>query len=97
MPQRIDRLSLLIFLGVMGSFVTAALLGLSSSASRAVGALLLAAGLTAIALARHLTIAQRQLSEHPLIPGHWKNVRPLTFILWGAGVALVGILQLCGF
>jgi len=97
MPQKTDRLSLALFLGVIGAFVAAVLLGLSSAGSHAVGALMLAGGLAAVAFARQLTIAQHQLSEKPFIPSRWKEVRPFTFILWGVGVALVGLLQLLGF
>ena len=93
-----NRLILLIFVAVLGSFVAAVFLGLlTDTPSRAIGALLLACGLTAVAFAHYLTSAQRQLAEKPLIPSRWKNVRPLTFILWGTGVAMIGALQLFGF
>ena len=96
MPQRIDRLSVILFLAVIGAFLAAILLGLFAEDSQAVGALLLAGGLVAVAFARQLTVAQHQLAEKPFIPSHWKQVRPLTFLLWGLGVALVGLIQIFG-
>ena len=83
---------------MLGSFVTAVLLGLFTNLpSRAIGALLLTCGLAAIGFARYLSSAQSQLAEKPFIPENWKNVRPFTFILWGTGVAIVGALKLTGF
>ena len=92
-----DRVNLLLFVSVMGSFLAAVLLGLFASESRyAVGALLLGAGLASVAFSRHLATAQQLLSEKPFIPRSWSNVRPLTFKLWGCGLVILGVLQLSG-
>jgi hypothetical protein len=93
-----NRLQLTLTFGVLASFVVAGLVALYTvTPARAIGALLLGTGLTAIGLARGLKTAQKQLAHTPSIPRYWANVRPLTFALWGSGVALVGILQLTIF
>ena len=92
-----DRAGLLLFLAVLGSFIAAALLGVFASESRyAIGALLLGAGSVSFFFARHLASAQQRLSAQPFIPSHWRNVRPFTFKLWGAGLVVLGLLQLSG-
>ena len=90
-------MSLLLLCGVIGSFVAAVLLGLFTNApSRALGALVLAVGLAAVTFARVLATAQKDLAKKPFVPRHWGDVRPTTFVLWGSGVALLGILLLLG-
>jgi len=94
MRQKSDRLSQLLYVTVIGLFVAAVVVGLATrSSERVVGVLLIAVGAGAIAFARSLTLAQQQLAERPYIPAHWKEVRPLTFVLWGSGVLLCGVLQ----
>jgi hypothetical protein len=91
-----NRLRLVLTFGVLASFVVAGLLALyTDTPARAIGALLLGAGLTAIALG--LKTAQEQLADTPSTSHYLANVRPLTFALWGGGVALVGVLQLTIF
>ncbi len=89
--------NLAILFAVVGVFVLAATLGVSGHASDfVVGAMLFVCGVTAIVFARSLTKAQRRLSRVPVFPSRWENVRPFTIILWGSGVALVGLLRLFG-
>lgn len=92
-----DRLGLGLLLAVLGSFVAAVLLVLlTNTPGRAVGALLVAGGLAAVTFARALAVSQKELAKKPYIPQHWENVRPMTFVLWGSGVVMLGILLLSG-
>lgn len=94
MRQNTDLLSLLLYIAVLGLFVCAAIVGLvTDSSERVVGVMLLAVGAGAIAFARNLTVAQRQFAEKPFVPERWKQIRPLTFVLWGVGVMVLGISQ----
>ena len=94
MRENTDWLSLLLYFAVIGLFVAAVVVGFASQSSEyVVGMMLLTVGAGAVTFARRLTVAQRLLAEKPFVPGHWKKVRPLTFILWGAGAMLVGVLQ----
>ena len=93
-----NRLNVFVFVSVIGCFVVAVVLGLfTETSSRAIGALLVACGLVAVACSHRLASAQDRLAESALIPSHWKNVRFRTFALWGVGVAILGLLQLFGF
>ena len=94
MRQKTDLVSLLLYVAILGLFVAAAMVGLvSRSSDRVVGVMLMAVGAGAVAFARSLTLAQHQLAEKPFIPEHWKNIRPLTFVLWGVGVFIIGVAQ----
>jgi len=31
------------------------------------------------------------LAEKRFIPDHWSTIRPTTFVLWGVGIAIVGV------
>lgn len=93
-----ERLGVALFVAVLGSFAAAVLLALfTSTPGRAIGALLVACGLAAVAFAGRLASAQRRLAEKPFIPRSWKNIRPFTFVLWGTGVVVLGVLQLFDF
>ena len=84
--------------GAVVSFVVAGLLALyADTPARAIGVLLLGTGLTAIGLARGLKATQEQLTDTPSTHRYRAHLRPLTFVLWGGGVAFVGILQLTIF
>ena len=96
-PQMTNRVGLLLILTVLGSFVAAVLLGLFASEARyPIGALLVGAGSASFVFSQHLAAVQQRLSEEPLIPRNWNNVRPLTFKLWGTGLVILGVLQLSG-
>lgn len=93
-----NRLRLVLTFGVLASFAVAGLLVLyTDTPARAIGALLLGTDLTAIGLARGLKAAQEELTATASTSRYFANVRPLTFALWGGGVALVGVLQLTVF
>ena len=96
-----DRLNLLLFVGILGSFATGVLLYLFTGApARLVGGLLMVAGLVAIAGARGAAAAAAQPNVVRIISIGTRTkseLRPTTFVLWGSGVALVGLLQLLGF
>ena len=92
-----DRVALALLCCVAGAFVGAVLLALfTSTPGRAIGALLIAGGLTAVTFARVLASAQQELSKKPYIPQHWEDVRPTTFVLWGAGVTILGVFWVAG-
>jgi hypothetical protein len=85
--------SLLVFFIVLGLFFVAAYLATSEEGmERAAGALLIACGLLSMILSRVMSVAQHRLAESRFAPASLKNVRPLTFMLWGAGIAIVGFL-----
>ena len=93
-----SRLSVLLLLSVLGSFVAAVLIGISAPSSSGVeGALLLFAGVSAVVFARRLTEAQKDLAERGFVPKNWANSHPLLFILWGMGVGSIGAMQLFGW
>jgi hypothetical protein len=83
---------------VLGSFVAAGLLALyTQTPTHAVGALLLGGGLTAVAFARTLGRRREGSGDQTSPFRYWLGARPLTFVLWGSGVALLGVLQLTVF
>ncbi len=85
--------SLLIFFIVFGLFLVAAYLATSEEGmERATGALLIACGLLSMIFSRVMSAAQHRLAESRFAPASLKNVRPLTFTLWGACIAIVGVL-----
>jgi hypothetical protein len=92
-----NRVGLFLLLAVGGTFTAAVLLVLAfpNEPSRIVGALLLACGLVALVFARHVAAAATALDDKLHIP-KFLHGRPFTFALWGAGLALLGILQLLG-
>lgn len=93
-----ERVGFALLLAVVGLFVGAGLLALNTNApSRFVGAILIAAGFIAVAFSRAIATAQQALAKKPYIPQHWKGVRPLTYTLWGSGVAILGVLLLLGW
>ena len=77
---------------IVGGFIAAGLIALFYRLDKLAGVGLVVIGVAAALFARDLTSAQHELADRPYIPDHWKDVRPLTFQLWGIGVALVGIL-----
>ena len=89
---------LAITFAVLGSFAVAGLLVLhTETPARAIGVLLLGGGLTAIVFARSLGTAPESSADAPGATRFWPRIRPTTFILWGSGVTLIGILQLTVF
>jgi hypothetical protein len=63
---------------------------------RVLGGLLLICGVGAIAFSSRLAAAQHALADRRYIPSYWKEVRPLTYVLWGAGLIVGGCLSLAG-
>ena len=96
-----DRLNLLLFIGILGSFAAGVLLFLFTGATaRLVGGLLVVVGLVAIAGARSVAAAAARPDVIRIVSLGTRTkseLRPTTFVLWGCGVALVGLLQLLGF
>ena len=96
-----NRLGLYLLIGVCGIFTAAVLVQLSEppdpNTTRTAGALLLASGLVSIAFARRIAAAQRELEKKMHLPEFLAKTRPVTIIVMGGGVALLGILQLLGF
>ena len=91
--SKADAGSLLVFFLVFGLFLVAAYLATSEEGmERAAGALLIACGLLSMILSRVMSAAQHRLAESRFAPASLKNVRPLTFTLWGACIAIVGVL-----
>jgi len=78
---------------VLGLFVASVAVSfLSHRAEGIVGVMIMAVGAGAIWFSRTLIEVQQELAEHPYIPSHWREVRPLTFVLWGiVGLAKVFI------
>lgn len=84
---------LLVFFIVFGLFLVAAYLATSEEGmERTAGALLIACGLLSMIFSRVMSAAQHRLAESRFAPAGLKNVRPLTFTLWGACIAIVGVL-----
>lgn len=97
MPQEPDRVGVLLLCTLLGAFIAAVVLGIfSNELNRMSCGLLLAAGIGTVIFAPRLSATQQALSDKSYIPSHWKSVRPLTLILWGSGVAIMGIIQLLG-
>ena len=96
-----NRLGLYLLFGVGGIFMAAVLVQLSEppdpNTTRIAGALLVASGLVSIAFARRIAAAQRELEKKMHLPEFLAKTRPITIIIMGGGVALLGILQLLGF
>jgi hypothetical protein len=96
-----ERLNLLLLVGILGSFAAGVLLFLFTGApARLVGGLLVMVGLVAIIGARGAAAAATQPNVVRIISLGTRTksgIRPTTIILWGSGVALVGLLQLLGF
>jgi len=93
-----DRINLALFLAVVASFALAVVLFVITGApARLVGGLLVVVGLVAIIAARAVAAGQNRVSAKlpPFLLS--SKVRPLTVVLWGSGVALVGLLQVLGF
>lgn len=93
--RRIAKVTLLVV--VLAAFAAAVLLGFKPTISKGLtGALLLAVGLAGIVFAHHLAAAQEIIMKKnvSVLPS---AVRPLTFRIWGSGVAIVGVLMLTGF
>ena len=89
------HLNRVLFLAVLSAFLSAVVFGfLKRGSGQIEGVLLLAAGLCAVAFSKRLTEAQHELAEKSFIPRSWANTRPLLYVLWGSGVALLGVLQL---
>jgi hypothetical protein len=82
---------------VLGAFAFVVLTGLAfRSFDRALGAVLLVVGVVAVVYARRLSAARAGLAARvPLWP-ETAAVRPFTLRLWGAGVAVMGVLMLAG-
>jgi hypothetical protein len=89
------RVNLLLFLAVLLAFLSAVLFGFVKQGSGQVeGLLLLVSGLCAVVFSKRLTEAQHELAEKSFVPRSWATTRPLLYVLWGSGVAMLGILQL---
>ena len=96
-----DRLNLLLFVGILGSFAAGVLLFIFTGApARLEGGLIIVVGLVAIVGARGAAAAAAQPNVVRIVSFGTRTtseVRPTTFVLWGSGVALVGLLLLLGF
>lgn len=92
MPKIINLPSLILYVAVFGLFITAGVFSFVNHRSEGiVGVMLMVVGASAIWFSRALAQVQHELAERPYIPSHWRKVRPLTFVLWGTGVFIVGI------
>lgn len=79
-------------MAVFGLFCAAVIFSFVNQRSQGVvGIVLMTVGASAVWFSRALAQAQLKLAERPYIPSHWKEVRPLTFMLWGTGVFIVGL------
>lgn len=95
MPQDVPvNRDLLLWLGVIGGFIAAGVVSMVWGLDKAAGVVLVVVGAIAVLFAPRLTAAQYELAEKPLIPAHWKDVRPTTFVLWGIGAVIVGVVWL---
>lgn len=96
-----DRWNLILLIGIFGSFAAGVLLFLFTGvSSRLVGGLLVVIGLVAILGARGAADAAAKPEVVRIISLGTRTesgLRPTTLVLWGAGVALVGLLNLLGF
>jgi hypothetical protein len=93
-----ERQATLIFGLVLVLFVGGGMLALyTNTPLRFVGALLLVGGILAISFAKHIAAAQREAAKKPYIPSHWGEITPTAYMLWGGGVALMGVLLLLGW
>lgn len=96
-----DRLNLLLLIGIFGSFAAGVLFFLFTGVpSRLGGGLLVVVGLVAILGARGAAAAAAKPNVVRIISLGTRTesgLRPTTLVLWGAGVALVGLLSLLGF
>jgi len=93
-----ERQATLIFGAVLLLFVGGGLLALyTNTPLRFVGALLVIAGVLAATFAKAIAGAQREAAKKPYVPAHLGDVRPTVYILWGAGVAILGVLLLLGW
>jgi len=92
MPKKTSLSNLILYLAVFGLFITAIVVSFVNQRSEGiVGVILMVVGVGAIWFSRALTEAQQELAERPYIPNNWRDIRPLTFVLWGTGVFIVGI------
>lgn len=97
MPQEASRAGILVFYGIFTAFAAVVAFGMAGKLETQIeGLILVGIGAICIAFSRQLAVAQQALSEKPFIPDHWRNVRPLTFVLWGSGICVLGIIDLVG-
>jgi len=76
---------------VIGLFVTAA--AFSEQLGQALaGAIAFAAGVLAIVFRAELAELQHRIAETGAVSESWREARPFTWLLWGVGVALVGVI-----
>jgi hypothetical protein len=97
MPKNTNRSDIAIFLLVFGAFALVVLLFLAfDGIERLLGGALFIMGVVAIVLARPVSDAKQAIGERiPLWPGR-NTLRPFTVKLWGAGLAIIGLMCLFG-
>ena len=82
--------NIFVYLAVVGLFVLGGLL-VFGHFKMAAGALLTLVGVAAIVFSRSMAAAQKEIAESRYGLKRWGNVTPLTFGLWGVGIAIVGL------
>ena len=88
---------LLVWILVYGGFVLVGLLIFEFGFGSMAGVGLIIVGSVAVFFAHNISKAQRELAAKRYVPKQLKRVRPLTFVLWGAGVAILGVIWLVQF
>lgn len=82
----------ILYLAVFGLFLAAVVFSFINQRSQGiVGVILMLVGAIAIWFSRLLTEAQQELAKRPYFPSNLNDIRPLTFVLWGVGVFIVGL------
>jgi hypothetical protein len=98
MPQEASRTDVAILFAVFGGFAALVVIAIAWEApSRVIGAGLVVLGVMAMVFSRRLVNAKISVGER--FPFLWpgRNVlRPTTMVIWGGGIALLGVLQLLG-
>jgi hypothetical protein len=79
----------IIYLLVIALFLLSVGLALWSR-DQSPGIALILCGALAILFSRSLSKAQENIAKRRIGPIHLRNVRPLTFVLWGIGILIVG-------
>ena len=89
--------TVLLLLAVFVIFAAVVGLGIAfGGPDRVLGGVLLLLGVVVILFSRVLSQAKASVGERlPLWPGR-NRVRPLTMVLWGSGLVLIGLLQMVG-
>lgn len=87
-----NKWHLSLYYAVLVLFVIAIVISLiSGEHNLLVGTLLLVVGAIVIQFSRLISEVQQELSKQRYFPSRREEVRPLTLILWGTGVFILGL------